>query len=169
MTYMLPAVLIFVVIVVRWRRMSRLRPLRLEYLWLLPTAYGLLVLAMYAHFPLTGLAYALCAGAALLGGVMGWQWGKMIRIIVDPETHALKHASSRAAMLFILVLLFVRWSAREVLAKQEIKFLNTIAITDILMALALGLLATQRLEMYLRGRRLLSENKLCVEGGEFSR
>jgi hypothetical protein len=35
--------------------------------------------------------------------------------------------------------------------------LNPMALTDILLAFALGLFATQRLEMYLRARRLLDE------------
>ncbi|WP_235523971.1 hypothetical protein [Sphingomonas sp. Leaf33] len=96
----------------------------------------------------------------LLGAALGWQRGKFMRITVDPATHALNQSSSPAAILFIVALILARSAGRAALASgtgTAMLHLNTIAITDMLIAFGLGLFAAQRLEMYLRGRRLLDE------------
>lgn len=158
--YAITAVVIGIVLFFRLRRMNRERPLKLERLWILPTCYGLFLVAMYAFFPPTGLVWLYCLVALALGSTAGWWRGRMMRITVDPITHALNHRQSPAAILFILALVAVRAGAREMAAAGEASFhLNAMAITDVLIAFALGLLATQRIEMYLRGTRLVREAK----------
>ena len=63
------------------------------------------------------------------------------------------------AFLFIIVLIAIRFGARAALAGgDDYGFhVNTMLITDVLIALALGLFAMTRLEMYLRAKRLLEE------------
>jgi hypothetical protein len=78
----------------------------------------------------------------------------MMRIMFDPETHRLNQTSSPAALLFIVVLLVVRSGARGAMSYSGGAF-DPMAATDVLMALALGLFAAQRLEMYMRGKRML--------------
>ena len=77
-----------------------------------------------------------------------------MRITIDPATHALNQTGSPAAILFIAVLIAVRTGARAALGASGFQ-LDPFAVTDLLMALALGLFAAQRSEMYLRGKRLL--------------
>jgi hypothetical protein len=81
----------------------------------------------------------------------------MIRIEVDPQTHTLRATQSPFAILFILVLILIRSGLRAALLQGgEGGVLNAATLTDMLIAFALGLLAVQRLEMYLRARRLLA-------------
>lgn len=156
-SYAIPLIVIAVVMAVRWKRMSRVRPLRLERLWVLPAIYAVVIGFTFSRFPPQGLGWAFCLVALVLGGALGWQRGKMMRITLDPETHTLGQTSSPAALLFIVLLIVVRSSARGALSYAGPTGLDPMAITDVLMALALGLFTTQRVEMYLRGRRMLAQ------------
>ncbi|MFN1208694.1 hypothetical protein ACKXGD_17270, partial [Enterococcus lactis] len=73
-------------------------------------------------------------------------------------THAINQQVSPAALIFIVVLIAVRAGLRDV-AQSGVGgvHLNALMLTDVLVAMALGLLTVQRLEMYLRARRLLTE------------
>ena len=164
-SYLVPALIIAVVLALRWRRMSRVRPLKLERLWIFPAFYAVVAVAMYARFPPQGWGWAFCALALAAGAALGWQRGKLMRITVDPETHALNQSASPAAMLFILALIATRFGARSVLSGGGgALHLNAMAITDILIALGLGLFTVQRIEMYLRAKRLLEAAARCGAG-----
>jgi hypothetical protein len=99
---------------------------------------------------------AFCLVALALGGALGWQRGKLMRITLDPATHTLGQTSSPAALLFIVLLIVARSGAKGAMSYAGPVGLDPMAITDVLMALALGLFTAQRLEMYLRGRRMLA-------------
>ena len=158
-SYAITAVIVVVVLGLRMRGMSRMRKLRLETLWVIPAIYFAFAAVMFYEFPPTGLGWLACALALLAGGAIGWQRGKLMRIHVDPETHTLNQRASPAAILFIVVLIAVRFGAREMLANGGGAglHLSTMLVTDVLIALALGLFAATRLEMYLRAKRLLEE------------
>lgn len=155
-SYAIPLVVIAVVMAIRWKRMSRVRPLRLERLWMLPAFYAVVIGFTFSRFPPHGWGWAFCVAGVALGGALGWQRGRMMRITIDPETHALGQTSSPAALFFIILLIVVRSSARGAMTYAGPTGLDPMAITDVLMALALGLFTAQRLEMYLRGRRMLA-------------
>lgn len=152
-SYAVTAVVLAVVIALRWRRMSRPVPLKLERLWVLPAIYAVVIVATFATAPPIGFGWLFCALALVMGAALGWQRGRMMRIAVDPATHKLSQTGSPAALLFIVLLIVLRGGARE--AAGGFLHLNAFAVTDMLMALALGLFAAQRTEMYLRARRLL--------------
>lgn len=154
-SYAVPLVIVAVVMAIRWKRMSRVRPLKLEHLWILPAFYAVVIGFTFSRFPPRGWGWAFCLIAVGLGAALGWQRGKMMRITLDPETHTLGQTSSPAALLFIVLLIVVRSGARGALSYAGPAGLDPMAITDVLMALALGLFSAQRLEMYLRGKRML--------------
>lgn len=157
-SYAITAAVIAVVFALRWRRMSRVQPLKLERLWVFPALYALVATYMFATHPPEGWAWAFCGFALVAGAVLGWQRGRMMRITVDPDTHALNQSASPAAVLFIVALIVVRSGARMALSSGGgALHLNAIAVTDMLIAFALGLFTLQRLEMYLRARRLLDD------------
>jgi membrane protein CcdC involved in cytochrome C biogenesis len=145
--------IVVLVIALRWRRMNRAVPLKPGRLWFLPTLYAGLVAAMYARFPPNGWNWAFCLLALALGGALGWQRGRTMRIEVDPVSHELRQTASPAALLFIVVVMVARRSAQ---AGAGWLHLDMMAITDMLLAFALGLIAMQRVEMFLRARRLLA-------------
>ncbi len=156
-SYAIPLVVIAIVMAIRWKRMSRVRPLKLERLWILPAIYAVLIGFTFSRFPPQGWGWLFCLIALLLGAGLGWQRGRMMRITLEPKTHTLGQTSSPAALLFIVLLSVVRNGAEEAMRYAGPVGLDPMAITDILMALALGLFTAQRLEMYLRGKRMLND------------
>lgn len=156
----LTAVLAFV-LAVRMRRLSRARPLKIERLWMLPTLYLALAIVMLVEFPPSGLQWLLCGVALALGAALGWQRGRMMHIEVDPETHAINQRASAGAMIFIIGLIALRFGARSFAEGAGPLHLNALVLTDMLIVMALGLMSAQRIEMYLRGRRLLGEARLA--------
>ena len=157
--YAITAVIVLVVLAIRMRGMSRMRRLRLETLWIVPAIYLVFAGIMFYEFPPTGPAWLLCAAALAVGAGIGWQRGKLMQIHVDPETHMLNQKASPAAFAFIVILVLFRFGARSMMeagGSYGVHF-NAMMVTDVLIALALGLFAATRLEMYIRAKRLLDE------------
>lgn len=155
-SYAVTALVIAVVFALRWRRMSRVTPLRLERLWIFPALYACIAVALFAGAPPVGWGWLFCLAALAAGAALGWQRGKLMRITIDPVTHQLNQAGSPAALLLIAVLVVVRSGARAALTGDNMLHLNALAVTDMLVAFSLGLFAVQRLEMYLRATKLLA-------------
>lgn len=153
--YAISSVVILLVLFFRFRSMNRVKPLRLERLWIVPAVYGTFAAVAFAQFPPPLLGWAISAAALLIGAVLGWQRGKMMRIGIDPETHALNQTQSPAAMIFIVVLIVARMAARSLLTTQA--HVGAMMATGALIALALGVIAATRIEMFLRARRLLAD------------
>jgi membrane protein CcdC involved in cytochrome C biogenesis len=152
--YLIGFLVLAVVVTLRMRNMNRERPLKIEALWIVPGIYALIAGFLYWRFPPQGMVIVWCLAGAAVGALLGWQRGRMMRIVVDPETHEIKQKGSLAAMFFLLGLIAVRYIARIEGAAWHI---DVMAITDVLIAVALGLLSAQRVEMYLRAKRLLDE------------
>ncbi|UYY59830.1 CcdC protein domain-containing protein [Sphingomonas sp. S2-65] len=157
-SYAISGTIVVVVLALRIWRMNKVRPLRIERLWVVPAILALLTASMFIAAPPSPLGWALSVVALAIGAALGWQRGRFMHIEVDPETHVLNQRASPAALLFIVALIAVRFAARSMLASgagDTLLHLNAMALTDILIALALGLVATTRLEMYLRAKRLV--------------
>jgi hypothetical protein len=155
-SYAITAAIVLVVLAIRMRGMRRMRRLRLETLWIVPAVYLVFAVGLFVEFPPSGVAWAICAAALAVGAAIGWQRGKLMHIHVDPETHALNQKQSPAAFAIIVVLILVRFGAHELLAQGNYGVhLNAMVVTDVLVAMALGLFSATRAEMYLRAKRLL--------------
>ena len=154
-SYAISLGIIVIVMALRMRRMGRMRPLKLGNLWIVPALYLVVAAAMFVQLPPKGwIGIASLAGLAI-GCAVGWQRGKMMHIHVDPETHALNQKASPAAMFFLIGLIVVRSAARMFLRTEA--GVSPAMLTDPLIAFALGMFTLQRLEMYLRAKRLLEE------------
>lgn len=154
--YAVALAVVAIVVVLRLQRLGRTRRLKLEWLWIVPALYAVAAVGMFASFPPTPIGWALSALALAIGGALGWQRGRLMHIEVDPQTHALNQKASPGAVLFIVALIAVRMAAHAMAeAERAYMHLNAMALTDILIAFALGIFAVQRLEMFLRARRLL--------------
>jgi membrane protein CcdC involved in cytochrome C biogenesis len=134
--------------------MGKMRPLKLETLWIVPALYLAITVLMFVQLPPTGPVAIATAGALVLGAAVGWKRGTMMHIHVDPQTHALNQKASPAAMIFLIVLVAVRSLGRGFLETEGV---SPAMFTDPLFAFALGMLTLTRVEMYFRGRRLLEE------------
>ncbi len=165
LSYLIPALLIGIVLFFRFRAMGKARPLRLERLWVVPALYLALAASLFVQMPPHRLGWLWAALSLAAGAALGWQRGRTMRITVDPETHSLNQASSPLALLFIVALILIRSAIRAGAGLEGAAWhLDAALITDCLVALALGLLSAQRLEMYLRGARLLAEARAGRNG-----
>lgn len=144
------------ILFIRIRRAGKARPLRLERLWIVPAIYAVLMTVVLANVPPHGTGWAWFALALGVGAAAGWMRGKTMHITVDPETHALDHVQSPAALVFLVLLIAVRMGSRVYMEEGALSHDTVLLATDALMAFALGMLSVQRLEMFLRARRLLT-------------
>jgi len=206
MSYVVTAIIVSLVLFLRFRSMKRTRRLRLETLWIVPALYTLVTAAvLYQSMPegtqwlyvsvalaagglvgwwrgammrinvdpQTHALYTLVTAAVLYqsmpegtqwlyvgvalaaGGLVGWWRGAMMRINVDPETHALNQQASPTAMLFILVIIIIRQGLRTEATGLG---LNAAFLADLAVVFALGMFSTTRLEMFIRARRMLRDH-----------
>ena len=154
-SYAITIGIIVVIMALRMRRMGKMRPLNLGSLWVVPILYLVVAALMFVQLPPTGWVAIASAAGLLIGAAVGWQRGKMLHIHVDPETHALNQKASPAAMFFLIALIVVRMGAKSILG--ETGGVSPAMLTDPLIAFALGMFTLQRVEMYLRAKRLLEE------------
>jgi hypothetical protein len=152
--YLVPAVIFVLIFGARARNLSKVRPLKIERLWIVPAIFLVVSAAMLVEYPPSPLGWGACLLGLGLGAALGWQRGRMMQISVDPETHSLSQKGSVAAILFLLAIVAVRAAAR---AEAQAFHLDVGLVTDVLIVFALGLFGVQRLEMYLRATRLLQE------------
>jgi hypothetical protein len=153
-SYAITIGIIVIVMALRMRRMGKMRRLRLETLWVAPAIYLAVAAMMFIQLPPTGSVAIASAVGLLIGAAVGWKRGSLMHIQVDPGTGALNQKASPAAMIFLIVLIAVRMLGRGMLGAEGV---SPAMLTDPLIAFALGMLALTRVEMYLRGRRLLEE------------
>jgi hypothetical protein len=156
--YLVPLLVVLLIL----RRALRPRRLRVEYLWVLPTLLLLVTLAGVIARPPGPVIAAVMAAALAVGAVAGWWRGRLTTITVDPETHALTSQPSRLGVILIAALFAARYGLRIYLVQSgqvgRSGFgQHAAAATDGLLLLSVGLVCTQRLEMWLRARRLLAE------------
>jgi uncharacterized membrane protein len=144
------------VLALRARKMNKERPLKVERLWMLPAFYAVVVALLFWSHPPHGQVW-LYAGLALAAGLgLGWYRGRLMHIMVDEVTHQVSQRGSMAAMIFIFLLVAVRYAARSLAIDIEGNDPESVvAATDVLLALGLGFIAAQRLEMGLRARALI--------------
>ena len=150
----LPAILIPLFIL----RGVRPRKLNIKRMWIAP---GLLLffalLAVLVQRPQSLGGTILCVVAAFLGCSLGWLRGRFMTIDLDPETGELTTKASALAMLVIFGIGGLRYLLRTYLGQGAgLLHASVIDITDAFLLMAVGLLCTQRLEMWLRARKLVT-------------
>jgi Na+/melibiose symporter-like transporter len=152
--YAIPIVIGAVVLTLRARRMTQVRPLRPEQLWIVPAIYLVMVTGLFVMTPPSTMGWPICAAALLAGAAIGWQRGKTMHIEINPETGTLNQKASMAGIVFLIILFAVKFAAQT---GTQAFHVNVAVLTDALAALALGMFTVTRVEMYLRARRLLEE------------
>lgn len=153
-SYAITIGLVIIVLALRLGRARQMQPLKLGSLWIVPAVYLAVAAIMFVQLPPTGWVAIACAIGLAVGAALGWQRGRMMHINVDPETHALNQKASPAAMLFLIALIVIRMIARTALGQENV---SPAMLTDPLIAFALGMFTLQRVEMYIRAKRLLEE------------
>jgi membrane protein CcdC involved in cytochrome C biogenesis len=108
------------------------------------------------HEPFGLVAWLSFAAALALGAAVGWWRGKMVAIHIQPDG-ALKAQASPLGLILIVLLLLGRTVLRGLMeTNAENWHLDAAVITDAFMLFAVGLVVAQRLEMFIRARKMLS-------------
>lgn len=146
-----------IIVLLRNRRKRTLRP---HLLWVMPLlvttaiGFGLWANTQHPHFgPFAWIAFV---AALTLGGVAGWQRGRTITIEKEPDG-SLKAQASPLGLILIIGLVAARAGLREVMeANAAAWHLDAVVVTDAFMLFAIGMIVAQRVELYIRARRILT-------------
>ena len=154
--YVIAAPIVAIALFFRFRRMGKPQRLRLGTLWIIPGIFTLLAIVVLVQFPPAGWGWLWLTLGLIAGSAIGWQRGRFVAISIDPDTGLLNQRSSRAAMVFILVLVAVRWGLRSAVMMGDARWhLGAMLVSNIFIAFAVGILGAYRVEIYLRARKLL--------------
>ena len=159
LTTLIPFVIIAVVLALRFRSMSRERPLKINTLWIVPVIYAVLAGSMLFALPPPPLGWGLFGAATGIGVAIGWYRAKLIRIERNAETGELRQRASPIAMLLLAALVVVKLGARAIFGETAATQPGSSAmlLTDAFIGFALGLLTATRLELYLRAKQLVAD------------
>jgi membrane protein CcdC involved in cytochrome C biogenesis len=142
-------------VVVAVRRNLRSRNLKVDRMWLVPIVGVVVGVAVIASAPPTSLTAAGAMAAGLiLGGLVGWQRARLTHIAFDPESKTFTSQTSPIGILMLLAVLVARTGLRLWLASHPAKAGVLIGATDALILFAVAMVVAQRIEMWLRCRKL---------------
>jgi hypothetical protein len=155
--YVLVAVAVAGLMAWRFRRMSQVRPLKLEQLWILPAILAAGAAYALIQAPPHPQDWPWLIAATLVGAGLGWVRGSMMAITVDAETHTLFFRASPAAIVLLVALVVLRFGLRAAVVQNAGAWhVGPALITDAFILFAVGLLGVARIEMAIRARRLLA-------------
>ena len=152
-------VVVGALIIFRLMRSSRPQALKLKGLWIRPSVFAAIALAVLAATPpaptLSGVA--ILALALAVGGALGWQRGKFTRITVDPATGGLTAQASPAGVMILVAIVLLRVGLRGFMLQGQTGVgLSPNTLADGLILLFAGMIIVQNVEMGLRARALLT-------------
>jgi len=161
MTAALPFIIILVVLALRFRSMSRERPLKPGTLWVVPVVYLLLVGSMLYSVTPSPPGWGLLLLGLAIGAGIGWHRGKLILISRYPQSGEFRQRASPLAMLLLVVLVALKLGAREIFGDSAAGHPGSSAmlLIDAFLGFALGLLTGTRLEIFLRVRRFVTDGR----------
>ncbi|TAJ73182.1 MAG: DUF1453 family protein [Phenylobacterium sp.] len=159
-TYLIPLIVLGVVIL----RNARARKLRMERLWISPAIIMVMAILAFSQNPPPGpIGLALDIVAVGLGALLGWWRGRASTFTVDPETHVVTSRVSPFGMLLILGIFGLRYLLRgAVSGESSMLHLSAAEATDSFLLLAVGVVSAQRLEWWIRARRMVAEARAAI-------
>lgn len=155
-TYLVPVIAIVAIVL----RGVRARALRIERMWITPALILLTIMASFAIQPPPRFVILVAEVFALgLGSGVGWWRGRTTKITLDPVTRALTSKASPVGMALIAGVFLLRFAFRDYATAHAGDLdIAPIEVADVLLLFAAGLVCVQRVEMWIRARRLLDES-----------
>ena len=151
------AVIVVLLLSFRMRRMKRSVPLRWKRLWIAPTLLMVAAAITLTRVHLEWLDGAWLGLALAIGGALGWQRGRLMRIAMDPTNRTLTMQATPMAIYFLIGLIVIRLGLRAGLGLEaQGAGLSSVFINALFVIFAAGLFMAQGVEMAIRARRLLS-------------
>jgi hypothetical protein len=155
--YLIAALIVVLMLSFRLRRMNRSIPLRVERLWIVPAILMATAAITLAQFPLTWLDGIWLGVAFVIGGLLGWQRGRLMNIVMNPADRSLTRQATPLAIYFIVGLVVIRLGLRAGLGMEARDWgLTPAFINDVFVIFGAGLFTAQALEMGIRARRVLA-------------
>ena len=149
-------------ILLRNRKPRTLRP---HLMWIMPVVIILLMgLAIWGtsmtpgmpHTAFGPVDYGVLGLGLILGGVAGWWRGKMTTIDKHDDGTLKAMASPIGLILIILLMVGRRFLASWLEPHAGELGLNVLAVADAFLLFVVGMIVVQRLEMWIRARRILA-------------
>jgi hypothetical protein len=155
---LLPMAIILLIVILRMRRMTGVRPMRLNMLWIRPAIVTVIAaLVVYSAPPHSVLQGLILLGAIAGGALLGWHQAKLMEISVNSETSSLQVKASVVAMAVFFGLILTRMALRPWLTAESSPvhaYVNV--VTDGFILFIVGFYIARAIEMFLRGRALLA-------------
>ena len=162
---LIPLIAILIALPLILLRNRRPRILRPQWLWVMPTVIVLLMaLALWGtsmdpnmpHTAFDTAAWSILGVGLVLGGAFGWWRGRMTTI----EKHAdgtLRAQASPLGLILIIAVMLGRRALTAFLEPHAAEYgLNPLAIADAFLLFVVGMIVIQRIEMFIRARRIQS-------------
>jgi hypothetical protein len=160
---LIPLIVMAIVLPLVFLRNRRPRTLDPRRMWIMPAIMvPMMGLALWGtsmdpripHVAFDALAWAILAFGLVLGGAFGWWRGRMTTI----EKHAdgtLKAQASPIGLILIIAVMLGRRALSAFLEPHAAEWgLNALAITDAFLLFVVGMIVMQRLEMFIRARKV---------------
>lgn len=154
---LLPYLVIGAVMILRWRNISRARPLRPAMLAVVPVVITGAAGLVLAELPAAPWVWAACAGGLATGALAGWQRTRLMHLERDADTGQIMLRNSPAAFLFVIAVLAVRrLFAWETGLGQDGQTASPAALAAIYatMGFVVGLTCASRAELWRRAKGL---------------
>jgi hypothetical protein len=127
-------------------------------LWIAPVLVAVMIgLALSQEGAFTPLSVGIELAGLAVGALIGWWRARFTHIEIDQQTHQLTSRASPLGMLIILGVFALRYGLRMYAAEGAGQY--GLLATDALLAMTVGLVCAQRLEIALRATRLLAEHR----------
>jgi hypothetical protein len=155
---LIPIVIIFAVFLLRMRKMTGARPMKLPMLWIRPAIICVIAaIFLYSAPPHSVVQGLILVAAVAAGAVAGWHQGKLMAISVHAETGMLQVQASLVAMASFFGLIMLRIALRPWLTGATSPLHAFVGVaTDAFILFFAGFACAQATEMFNRGRALLS-------------
>jgi hypothetical protein len=157
---LIPIIIIFAVFLLRMRKMTGVRPMKLPMLWIRPAIICVVaVMFLYSAPPHSIVQGAILFVAVAAGAVAGWHQGKLMAISVNAETGTLQVQASLIALASFFGLILLRVALRPWLTSATSPVHAYVGVvTDAFILFFAGFACAQAAEMFIRGRALLAAN-----------
>ncbi|KQM13870.1 CcdC protein domain-containing protein [Novosphingobium sp. Leaf2] len=157
----LPLLIFLGVMAWRFRTVNRARPLRLPLLWIMPLLVTAAVcLALYG-MPPTGLGWLSLAAGLAIGGGIGAQRSRLMRLHVEGEggdARVMVRQSPVALVLILGVFALRRLILPGGGSSVSMHDAHALLITDAMLGFALGMIVFSRTVLWLRAKTLVAHH-----------
>ena len=161
----IPPLVILIMLPIILLRNRAPRTLRPQWMWVMPAiVVPLIGLGMWGssqapgadHSPFDAVSWLILIIGLGLGCVAGWWRGKMTTI-QKHEGGTLRAQASPLGVILIVGLVLGRSALRSLLEPHAAAWnLNALAVADAVLLFVVGMIVVQRIEMFIRARRILA-------------